>query len=112
MKSKIASEKSKMKSQKGEWDRNTVASESKRGVEDRVASQIASDLLKDNSKLRGVHSNQSIKKILEKEARRALLEETNGGIFVTPVISKIVERGEMNKADPSNLPYLHKCPAV
>lgn len=112
-KSRLASEKSKQKGQKQEWDRTTVASESKKNnVEDRIANQIANDLLKDNSKLRGVHSNQSIKKILEKEAKRQLLLETNGGIFVQPVITKIVERGEMNKADPSNLPYLHKCPAV
>ena len=25
---------------------------------------------------------------------------------------RVNERGEVNKADPSNLPYLHKCPAV
>ena len=98
---------------KQEWDKTTVASESKnQNVEDRIASKIATEMLKDNQKLRGVHSNQSIKKILEKEAKRQLLLETNGGIFVQPVISKIVERGVMNKSDPSNLPYLHKCPAV
>ena len=111
-KSLVASEKAKQKSQKQEWDRTTVASSKGKNVEDKVASQIAEQMLKDNQKLRGVHSNQSIKKILEKEAKRQLLLETNGGVFVQPVIAKIVERGEMNKADPSNLPYLHKCPAV
>lgn len=39
-------------------------------AEDRVAARIANEVLKDNSKLRGVHSNASIKKILEKEAKR------------------------------------------
>ena len=81
-------------------------------MEDRVAARIANEVLRDNNKLRGVHSNQSIKKILEKEAKRQLLIETNGGIYNPPVMSKVVERGIVNKADPSNLPYLHKCPAV
>jgi len=90
-----------------------VVSESqKHSVEDRVAARIANEVLKDNSKLKGVHSNQSIKKILEREAKRQLLIETNGGVYNPPVMSKVVERGEVNKADPSNLPYLHKCPAV
>ena len=39
-------------------------------AEDRIASKIANEVLKDNVKLRGVHSNQSIKKILEKEAKK------------------------------------------
>jgi hypothetical protein len=53
-----------------------------------------------------------MKKILEKEAKRQLLLETNGGVYNPPVMSKINERGSVDKADPSNLPYLHKCPAV
>jgi hypothetical protein len=64
-----------MKSQKGnkgdEWDKSTVASESKKhSAEDKMASMIANQVLKENQKLRGVHSNQSMKKILEKEAKR------------------------------------------
>jgi hypothetical protein len=49
-----------------------VASESKkpRTLEDKMASKIASEVLKDNQKLKGVHSNQSMKKILEREAKR------------------------------------------
>ena len=46
------------------------------------------------------------------EAKRQLLAETQGGQYNPPLISKIVEQGTVNKADPSNLPYLHKCPAV
>jgi hypothetical protein len=33
-----------------------------------MASKIAAEVLKDNTKLRGIHSKESIKKILEKEA--------------------------------------------
>jgi hypothetical protein len=39
-------------------------------AEDRVASKIANEVLKDNAKLRGIHSGASIKKILEKEAKK------------------------------------------
>lgn len=39
-------------------------------AEDRIAQKIASEVLKDNAKLRGVHSGASIKKILEREAKK------------------------------------------
>lgn len=39
-------------------------------AEDKVATKIANEILKDNAKLRGVHSGASIKKILEKEAKK------------------------------------------
>ena len=38
--------------------------------------------------------------------------ETGGGGYDGPVISKVHERGEIDKADPSNLPYLNKNPAI
>lgn len=63
-------EKKKAAQEKAEWDKSTVTSEKKTSVEDRVAQRIAGDILKDNNKLRGVHSKESIKKILEKEAKR------------------------------------------
>ena len=80
-------------------------------ADDKVAQRIANEFLKDNQKLRRVHSIQSIKKILEKEAKRKLLEET-GGVYHPPTMSRVIKRGEFKRADPSNLPYLHKCPAV
>jgi Glu-tRNA(Gln) amidotransferase subunit E-like FAD-binding protein len=66
-------------------------------------------VLKDNSKLRGVHSKESIKKILEKEALRQMQLV---GEYPQPVISRIIEKSTIDKQDPSNLPYLHKNPAV
>jgi len=39
-------------------------------TEDRIASKIAAEVLRDNQKLKGVHSGASIKKILEKEAKK------------------------------------------
>ena len=97
--------------EKKEWDASTTASKAKRTAEDRMASQIAMEVLKDNHKLRGIHSKDSIKKILEKEAQKQL-KMANGGEYPQPVVSRIVEKETLNKADPSNLPYLHKNPAV
>lgn len=54
-----------------DWDASTVTSETrKRTAEDRLASKIAAEVLKDNAKLRGVHSGSSIKKLLEREAKK------------------------------------------
>lgn len=96
LKSRIAEEKEKEAQQKPEWDRSTVASDTKKNlsVEDKMASKIAKEILKDNQKLKGVHSNQSMQKMLEREAKRQLLIET-GGQYNAPVMSKINERGEM-----------------
>jgi hypothetical protein len=43
-------------------------------------------VLRDNAKLKGVHSNTSIKKLLEREAKKQLIAET-GGNYSGPVIS-------------------------
>lgn len=109
--SQVAAEKAKRAQEKPEWDRSTVASDKKQTVEDKVASRIAGDILANNQKIKGVHSNQSIKKLLEREAKRQLLAET-GGVYHEPTVSKLVERGNLDKDDPSNLPHLHKCPYV
>lgn len=54
---------------KADWDNGSATSEIRnKRAEDRMASKIAAEVLKDNQKLRGIHSKESIKKILEKEA--------------------------------------------
>jgi hypothetical protein len=55
---------------KPDWDASTTATKNKASAEDRMASKIAAEVLKENAKLRGVHSKESIKAILEKEAKR------------------------------------------
>jgi hypothetical protein len=65
---RLAEAKDKAES-KPEWDTGSVTSEIRnKRAEDRMASKIAAEVLKDNTKLRGIHSKESIKKILEKEA--------------------------------------------
>jgi hypothetical protein len=46
---------------------------------------------------------------LEKEAKRVLLE---GGEYKGPIVSTIKEKELKNGLNPSNLPYLHKNPAI
>ena len=104
MKKKIASEK------QGQWDASTTAS--KAGAEDRIAAKIASEVLRDNAKLRAVHSNQSIKLLLEREAKRQMQLALSGGDYKGPVISRIVEKEAKAPNNASNLPYLHKNPAI
>jgi len=45
---------------------------SKRGVEERLAAKLAKEVLLNNPNLKNVHSSQSIKKLLEKEARKQI----------------------------------------
>ena len=78
-------------------------------AEDRIAQRIANEVLKDNQKLRGVHSTHSIKKILEREAKKQLLLEHDDG-YRGPIVSRISVKDKEFEA--SNLPYLHKNPAV
>ena len=73
MRSRVNDEKKKIEAQMPDWDRSTTTSkkgDGKQTVEDRVAAQIATEMLKENKKLRGIHSNVSMKKIIEKEAKR------------------------------------------
>jgi len=52
------------------WNGSVTSEKNKPSAEDRIATKIASEVLRDNAKLRGIHSNNSIKILLEKEAKR------------------------------------------
>ena len=84
--------------------------DNKQSTEDRIAVKLAAEVLRDNAKLRGVHSQNSLKRLLEKEAKKQLM---NGDAYKGPVVSVIKEK-ELNREgiDPSYLPYLHKNPAI
>jgi hypothetical protein len=73
---------------KHDWD-PSVKSENKMTTEDRVAARLATEVLKENTKLRGIHSHSSIKRLLEKEAKRQLLD---GGEYKPPIVSTIKEK--------------------
>jgi hypothetical protein len=93
-----------------EWDRSTKGDkEREKTTEERIAQRLAAEVLRDNAKLRGVHSSNSIKKLLEKEAKKLLNDPPYKGPVVSVIKDKDLKRDEL---DPSYLPYLHKNPAI
>jgi beta-phosphoglucomutase-like phosphatase (HAD superfamily) len=80
----------KEKAEKADWDGTSINSEARhKKAEDRMAAKIATEVLSNNPKLRGVHSKESIKKILEKEAIRQMQQE---GSYPAPNIVRINEK--------------------
>jgi len=68
--SRVSEAKRKEAEERPEWNQSTTSERNKPSAEDRIATKIASEVLRDNAKLRGIHSNNSIKVLLEKEAKR------------------------------------------
>ena len=67
--SRVSEAKKREAEERPDW--NSVTSSKRRiSAEDKIATKIASEVLRDNAKLRGIHSNNSIKVILEKEAKK------------------------------------------
>ena len=96
-----------------EWDRSTKAESQKMTDEDKMVKRLADQVLQQNPKLRGIHSQGSIRKLLEKEAKKQLkAAQVAGGPYQGPVISTVKDREQKQGGDPSNLPYLHKNPAI
>ena len=111
--SRVSEAKRKEAAERPEWNGSVTSSKAKQTAEDRVASKIAAEVLRDNAKLRGIHSNNSLKVMLEREAKKQMLAAAaNGGGYTGPVIAVTNEKGKRKADDPSNLPYLHKNPAV
>ena len=67
---RVADAKKKDAALKPEWDASTTGEKKKYSAEDKIASRIAAEVLRDNAKLRAVHSGPSIKKLLEREAKK------------------------------------------
>lgn len=55
-----------------DWDRTTTLSQQKMTLEEKIAKQVAEEILSNYKPLKQIHSNQSIRKILEAEARKHL----------------------------------------
>lgn len=70
--SRVSEAKKREVEEKPEWNASVTSSKRRISAEDRIATKIASEVLRDNAKLRGIHSNNSIKVLLEKEAKRQI----------------------------------------
>jgi len=68
--SRVSEAKRREVEDKPEWNGSVTSSKRHISAEDRIATKIAGEVLRDNAKLRGIHSNNSIKVLLEKEAKK------------------------------------------
>lgn len=93
---------------KSDWDNSSrVGDTHKINEEEKIAKLVADDVIQSYPQFKGVHSNKSVRKMLEREALKQL-GETQG-----PKITIIQERERRIPGnDASNLPYLHRNPAV
>ena len=85
--SRVSEAKRKEAAERPEWNGSVTSSKQRQSAEDRVAQKIASEVLRDNAKLRAIHSNNSIKVLLEKEAKRQMAIAANGGEYTGPVVA-------------------------
>ena len=74
-------------------------------IEDRIAKNLADEVLRSYPNMKGVHSNTSIRRLLESEAAKVMNEP-----IVRPVITTVVKEKQAMNAN--TLPYLHRNPAI
>lgn len=97
--------------EKEDWDRSTQPDRQKKTVEEKLASKLADQILESNPNLKGVHSKVSMKRMLEKEAARQLIGNDGGG-YEGPQVATVKDHEMRRDIQASNLPYLHKNPAI
>lgn len=110
-KSEIMNDIKREEEKKEQWDTSTQADKKKQTVEEKLASKLADQILESNPNLKAIHSKTSMKRMLENEAARQLIGAEGGG-YQGPKVA-ILKDHEMNREiQASNLPYLHKNPAI
>jgi len=109
-KSEIMEEIKREEKQKEDWDTSTQADRKKLTAEEKLASRLADQILEANPNLKAVHSKVSMKKILENEAAKQLA--ATGGAYQGPKVSTVKDHEMNTQIQASNLPYLHKNPAI
>lgn len=97
--------------EKKDWDNmSTTTKKNPITVEERIAKHVADEILRNNTEFRHFHSNNSVRKILEREAKKHL-EEVKG-IRGPEIVSNKEYFTRKDVQDPNNLPYLHRNPAI
>jgi hypothetical protein len=96
---------------KEDWDASTQGDRKKKTMEERLATKLADQILENNPNLKGVHSKTSMRKMLEKEAAKHLIDHESGG-YAGPMIATVKDHEMRRDIQASNLPYLHKNPAI
>lgn len=108
-KSEIMEQIKREEREKEDWDTSTQGDRKKPTAEEKLASKLADQILEANPNLRGIHSKVSMKKMLENEAARQL---NSGGVYQGPKVSTVKDHQMNTDIQASNLPYLHKNPAI
>jgi hypothetical protein len=94
-----------------EWDTLTTSTKKNvTSIEERLAKHVADEILRNNTEFRHFHSNNSVRKILEKEAQKMM--EENKGLKGPEIVSNKEYFSRKDVRDPNNLPYLHRNPAI
>jgi hypothetical protein len=97
---------------KENWDSSTVGEKKKKPTaEEKLASRLADQIMEANPNLKNVHSKTSMKKMLEAEAAKQL-GTTGGGVYQGPKVATVKDHEMNTNVQASNLPYLHKNPAI
>ena len=60
------------KKEQQDWDKFTTSQKSAVDIEERIAKNLADEVLRNYPGLKGVHSNVSIRKLLEAEAAKVM----------------------------------------
>lgn len=77
----------KKKEENQDWDKHTTTSKhSYANIDERIAKNLADEVLRNYPHLKGVHSNTSIRKLLEAEATKAIYEP-----IPRPIITTIIK---------------------
>ena len=89
-----------------DWDKHTTSQKNSfANIEDRIAKNLADEVLRNYPHMKGVHSNTSIRRLLEAEAAKVMSEP-----IVRPVITTVIRQKQPINAN--TLPYLHRNPAI
>lgn len=110
-KSEIMDQIKREEREKEEWDTSTQGERKKQTAEEKLASRLADQILEANPNLKAVHSKVSMRKMLEKEAAKQLATPVGGG-YQGPKVSTVKDHQMNTDIQASNLPYLHKNPAI
>jgi len=103
--------KTKAAQEKKDWD--ILSATTKKvplTLEERIAKHVADEILRGNTQFRHVHSNASVRKLLEKEAHKHL--ESMKGIAGPRIVENKDHFPRKDYEDPNCLPYLHRNPAI
>lgn len=97
--------------EKKDWEKLSSTQTKKQAtLEERIAKHVADEILRNNTQIRHVHSNNSIRKLLEREAKKHL--ESIKGVPEPKIVENNERLLRKNYDDPNTLPYLHRNPAI